>query len=100
MKKYVLIKIDSTFYDGHGDGDDGGTILNVEHTDKYNMLNFSNVFTDNGFTEIEEDDDDDMSCEDGYNLQVKYYTYKEITEDEFHKFKQIIDDYNLLITTI
>lgn len=95
MKKYVLIRTDTSFFDGHGSSDDGGSILSVEHTDKYNDLDFSQIYV--GGEVFDEEEAEDWAADDGYNYQVNFESYKEITEDEFERYCKIVEDYNDLM---
>ena len=93
MKKYILKQTVKVFYDGHGCGDDGGVTYDVEHTDKYNDLDFSKVYNEDM---EEEDEDAEYGAEDGYNCDMEYYAFNEITEEEYNNYKAIISDYNNL----
>lgn len=95
-KKYYLLRYDTSFYDGHGCPDDGGTTFKVEHTEKYNDWDLTKLYGEDG--EILEDDyDEDFSEQDGYNYYHTTFCIKEITKDEFDNYSKILEDYDKLM---
>lgn len=98
-KKYYLIKTDTSFYDGHGCPDDGGSTLEVVYTDEYDGLDLSKVYTED-LEVFEEGDDNDWSAEDSYNCQREFLTIKEITKEEYFKFSDIINNYDTLLNSL
>ena len=102
MKKYILKKVVQLFYDGHGKPDFGGTTISVEYTDRYNHLELDGkTCYDSELQPYEDDDYDDEDdygpqAQDGYNCEENDYYFKEITEEEYNKYKTIIYSYNNL----
>ena len=96
MKKYVLIKSEEYFYDGHGEASLGESCVKVEHTDKYNDLDFSKIYDEDLYV-LDEDFDEEMYAEDGYHCSNVELNFKEITEDEYNEYSKIISDYDKLL---
>ncbi len=97
-KKYYLVKTDTSFYDPHGSADNGGSVIKVEYTDKYNNLDLSKIYTNrDGIKVFEDGDDEDWYAEDGYNYEVDFLKIKEITGEEYDNYNFTINEYNNLL---
>lgn len=94
MMKYVLVKIEKEFYDGHGEPDCGGVTFKVEHTDEYNELDFSKAYTKSWQGWEDADEMGEQISEDGYNCEVEIYSFKQLTDIEYNEYQKIISGYN------
>jgi len=99
MKKYILIKSNQMFYDGHGCGDEGETSVSVVYTNEYNDLDLTGKIS---YTEDNEevDEDEEHHEQDGYNCEITTYQHLEITKEEYDEYKKIISAYNKLLKRI
>lgn len=109
--KYVLGVQGTDFYDPHGSPDDGGSTLFVSSSSPFiDMKPGEYYYTeDNIYRDLDEKSyhvigeeegeryttqTDEWYGEDGYNCQIEYtQIIREITEEEYHRFKKIIEDY-------
>ena len=115
--KYYLRIATTYFYDPHGTPDEGGIQKSVLTEDDLpgvtidgeyiNSEAYNNYLYCKGDEENEEDDDFDyfltpddyekimeFSGEDGYNCEETTYTFKEITQEQYLDYLEIIDKYN------
>jgi hypothetical protein len=84
-----LVESKSYFYDGHGEGELGGTTYKTLSTDVEYDPNL--VYDDDGNIF---DENHPRWAEDGYNCEATKRKYKKITEWEARKFHATISDYN------
>jgi len=96
-KKHYLISETNYFIDPHGEADLGGSSIRVEFTDAYNDLDLSKTYNE----DLEESDMDEWSgSEDGYNSEEMTLDIKEITEEQYFKYSDIINNYNTLLNSL
>jgi hypothetical protein len=95
-KKYYLIKEETSFYDGHGTPDDGGTTIKVEYTSEYNDLDLSQLYSED-LEVLEDDYDEDFSEADGYNYDFTTLQIKEISLSEYEEYKEVINTYTEIL---
>lgn len=102
--KYFKVQTQTLYYDGHGEGEDGGTMLSVT-TEKelqgedleFILKNDGKTFTedyDEGYVLEEDFNDEECYAQDGYNYTQDFITYEEISKDVYDNLKVIINTYN------
>ena len=118
--KYFIKYVTQSFYDGHGTSDDvelyKEIIFGCEYTTLKNGVYYIDSdrycqYLDRCTFDIDNNSDDypefcavpedyaevmDLYAEDGYNCTEEYYSFKEITKEEYEKYSKIIDEYNNL----
>ena len=110
MKHFLIIK-ESHFFDPHGTPDAGSIQKFISTNERYQLLdghayygsdwNIETLMKDETMTYEEiikaikdsEYNEDNLSAEDGYNLEAYTYTVKEITEEQAKQYKEIINQY-------
>lgn len=104
MKKYYLVTHIGYFVDPHGSPDEGHVSKSVEYTDQYEGLEegveYTSTYDEDDLDSEEEiipvdEADWEGSC-DGYNMEESGFRFKEITKEEYTKFKKIIEAYDNL----
>jgi hypothetical protein len=101
MNTHVLIKRTTCFYDGHGNPDTGGELLEISNNEKYLNLEENIRYVESthndSVDEIDDDYDKDFSAEDGYNFCVEYFKIKYLTGSQATLYQTIINGYNELL---
>lgn len=115
--KYYLKTTTVQFYDPHGSADEGGITKEVGTEFDYPGVTIDGEYIDpdtyynykynNGEDENEEEDEVEYyycpkdweevvqpSGQDGYNCQYEFYTFKEITQEQYLDYLEIIGKYN------
>ncbi|AGO48953.1 hypothetical protein N356_gp061 [Cellulophaga phage phi14:2] len=115
--KYYILKTETLYYDGHGEGEDGGITLEVVSETEIRedfgndtiaantmleIINKSNgqpiiLDHEDELVLLEDYDDSEDYPEDGYNYTNEIFTYSEIEENEYKKYSKIIKEYNDLL---
>lgn len=101
---YLLVKVETEFYDPHGSPDDGGTVKFVEkiesqedwwYNDQHgNPYADGETYNDEGV--LRDEDDTEYYGEDGYNCEVEWTSINYITEEQYNEYKEIIEKYDNL----
>lgn len=89
--KYYLIVSTTVFVDPHGTPDYGGISKSVEYTDEYEGLDLSLTYDDD--MEVVDVDQYEGS-QDGYNAQYTEHDITEISEEQYIRYKYIIEEYD------
>lgn len=95
MKKTkALIRMDELFYDGHGEAELGSTTYKIVNiSDVEDMREGALYVNDEEVSDDYDEDDCDLSAEDGYHCTADHQVMKFITEEEAKVYQKIIDDY-------
>lgn len=83
------------FYDGHGEPDFGGETKYVTSDPRFHKLDPSKTYNDD-LEEVDDEENEDLYAEDGYNCERSELNFREITEEQAKVYEKIIADYNAL----
>ncbi len=98
-KRFFLVSEVTNFYDGHGSPDFGGERKYVSSNGEFDNLDPSKTYNED-LEEVDEDENEDLYSEDGYNCERIELDFREITEEQAIAYTKIINDYENLTTDL
>ena len=93
--KYYLERREQYFHSAGGEVDNGGVwvaYISSEELDGFEPVD--GEFYNEDLEPINEDDE--HGSEDGYNDEENQYEYKEVSKEQYDKYKTVISNYNKL----